>query len=41
MIGYLGKLPPPGEWAKRHEEFNERLRNVLILVTSLPEYQMT
>ena len=41
MIGYLGELPPPGEWAKRHEEFNERLRNVLIFVTSLPEYQMS
>jgi uncharacterized protein (DUF1800 family) len=41
IIGYLGELPPPGEWAKRHEELNERLQNVLILVTSLPEYQMT
>ncbi len=41
MIGYLGELPPPGEWVQRHEEFNERLRNVLIFITSLPEYQMT
>lgn len=41
MIGYLGELPPQGEWTQRHDELNERLRNLLIFVTSLPEYQMS
>jgi uncharacterized protein (DUF1800 family) len=41
LIGYMGELPPAGEWAQRHQEFNERLQNLLILITSLPEYQMT
>jgi hypothetical protein len=41
VIGYLGELPPPAEWVAQHDALNERLQNVLILLTSLPEYQMT
>jgi uncharacterized protein (DUF1800 family) len=41
LIGYLGELPPPREWAQRHKELNERLQNLVILITSLPEYQLT
>ena len=41
LIAYVGALPPPSEWTQRHAELNEHLRNVLIFITSLPEYQMT
>jgi hypothetical protein len=41
LIDYLGPLPPPPEWAKQRDEINNRLRTLLILMISTPEYQMT
>ena len=41
LIDYLGQLPPQPEWAKQHDEINEKMRSVLILMLSMPEYQVT
>lgn len=41
LIEYLGELPARSEWSGQRDELNERLRSVLILMTSMPEYQMT
>ncbi len=41
LIDFLGHLPPPPEWAAQREEINNRLRTLLILMISTPEYQMT
>jgi|TARA_B100000959_G_scaffold22234_1_gene21491 hypothetical protein len=36
----LGKLPPPPEWAKQRDSINAKLRDLLVLMVSTPEYQM-
>lgn len=41
LTEFLGPLPPPPEWPAQREEINNRLRTVLILMISTPEYQMT
>ncbi|MCC6420948.1 MAG: DUF1800 family protein [Gemmataceae bacterium] len=40
LTAYLGQLPPPAEWPARRTEVNERLRALLVLMLSTPEYQM-
>jgi hypothetical protein len=40
LIGFLGELPQRSDWAKQGEQLNERLQGVLILMLSMPEYQM-
>jgi uncharacterized protein (DUF1800 family) len=40
LIGYLKEMPPSQEWTKRHKELNDQLQNLVILITSLPEYQL-
>jgi uncharacterized protein (DUF1800 family) len=40
LIAHLDELPPCGEWAKRRGEVNRRLRAVLVLLLSMPEYQL-
>ena len=41
LIDYLGQLPPQSEWTKQHDEINEKMQSVLILMLSMPEYQVT
>ena len=41
LIDRLGALPPCGEWTKQRGEMNARLRSVLVLMLSMPEFQMT
>lgn len=41
LMDFLGPLPPPPEWSNRREEINNRLRTLLILMISTPEFQMT
>jgi hypothetical protein len=41
LVAYLGELPPRSDWAAKRAELNEKLRAVLVLMLSMPEYQMT
>lgn len=41
LIGFLGELPSKSDWAAKRAELNEKLRTVLVLMLSMPEYQMT
>jgi hypothetical protein len=41
LCAHLGALPPRAEWATRRDELNQRLQELLILMLSTPEYQMT
>ncbi|MCI0541645.1 MAG: DUF1800 family protein [Verrucomicrobiales bacterium] len=41
LIGFLGELPSKSEWADKRGELNEKLRALLVLMLSMPEYQMT
>ncbi len=40
LIDFLGELPASSDWAKQRKELNAKLRSVLILMLSTPEYQM-
>jgi hypothetical protein len=40
LVGALAGLPPCASWATRRDEVNAKLRNVLVLLMSTPEYQM-
>jgi hypothetical protein len=40
LIDYLGDLPPPAEWARQRAELNEKLRGLMVLMLSTPEFQM-
>ncbi len=40
LIGFLGELPQKPDWAKQRNELNEKLQSVLVLMLSMPEYQM-
>ena len=40
LLGYLGQLPPSSQWAEQREEINSKLRGLLALMVSTPEYQM-
>ncbi|MEW6304788.1 MAG: DUF1800 family protein [Verrucomicrobiota bacterium] len=40
LTAYLGELPPPAEWSKKRAELNDKLRGLLVLMLSTPEYQL-
>lgn len=40
LITSLGQLPPSPQWSKQRDPLNAKLRNLLVLMTSTPEYQM-
>lgn len=40
LIDYLGELPPPADWAKQRAELNGKLRGLMVLMLSTPEYQL-
>lgn len=41
LADFLGELPPQPEWASQRDAVNGRLRAVLVLMLSTPEYQLT
>jgi uncharacterized protein (DUF1800 family) len=41
LIAHLGELPPCGEWSQQRAALNDKLRSLLVLMLSEPEYQMT
>jgi hypothetical protein len=41
LLAHLGELPPCGEWAKQRAAINDKLRDLLVLMLSEPEYQMS
>lgn len=40
LVAYLGELPPAGEWANQRDQVNAKLRGLLVLLLSTPEYQV-
>ncbi len=40
LLGVLGDLPPSAQWTERKNEVNRKIGNLLILIMSLPEYQL-
>lgn len=40
LTAYLGELPPPADWSKQRAQINDRLRGLLVLMLSTPEYQL-
>jgi uncharacterized protein (DUF1800 family) len=41
LVQVLGTLPPPAQWEKQKDEVNAKLRAVLLLIVSTPEYQVS
>jgi uncharacterized protein (DUF1800 family) len=41
LIEFLGGLPPAREWSDRRKEINVKLGGLLVLMLSMPEYQLT
>lgn len=41
LIAFLGDLPPSSEWAKQQKEINAKLVELLVLLTTSPEYQVS
>lgn len=41
LIQFLGPLPPSAEWAKQADQINAKLRGLVILLVSTPEYQVS
>jgi hypothetical protein len=41
LVASLAKLPPCAEWDQRRDETNQVLRQLLILILSTPEHQLT
>ncbi len=41
LIDFLGQLPPPAEWAKQRDAINAKLRALIVLIMSTPEYQVS
>jgi len=41
LISYLGDVPPCPEWKDKRDELNKRFQAVIVLMLSMPEYQMT
>jgi uncharacterized protein (DUF1800 family) len=41
LIAFLGNLPPASQWSERQRDLNVKLGGLLILMMSLPEYQLT
>jgi uncharacterized protein (DUF1800 family) len=40
LIDFLGSLPPSSQWADHKKEINTKLRALLVLMLTLPEYQL-
>ncbi len=40
LTASLGQLPPAAQWSVQKDQINAKLRNLLVLMTSTPEYQM-
>jgi uncharacterized protein (DUF1800 family) len=40
LADYVGTLPPPAEWSQHRAELNDKLRGLLALLMSTPEYQL-
>ncbi len=40
LIAYLKDLPPASDWATQRPAVNEKLQDLLVLMTSMPEFQM-
>lgn len=41
LTAYVNDLPPIAEWADRKDEVNRKLRTLLVLMLTTPEYQMS
>lgn len=41
LIAHLGEMPPRSEWVGKRDEINEKLRELLVLMLSMPEYQLS
>ncbi len=41
LTDFVADLPPCTQWASQRDQVNERLRGLLVLMLSMPEYQMT
>jgi hypothetical protein len=41
LLDYLADLPPMPLWPSQRDQVNQKLQNVLLLLLSTPEYQMT
>jgi hypothetical protein len=41
LAEFLGPLPPPSEWPKQRDQINAKLRALLVLLLSTPEYQVS
>lgn len=41
LIAHLGEMPPRSEWAGKRDEINVKLRELLVLMLSMPEYQLS
>ena len=41
LIEFLGSLPPNSEWTKQRNQLNAKLRALLVLIMSMPEYQVS
>ncbi len=41
LTEYLGQLPPPAEWAKQKDQLNAKFRQVLVLLLTTPDAQIS
>ncbi len=41
LIEFLGEMPPSAEWANQKDAINARLRALLVMLMSIPEYQVS
>jgi uncharacterized protein (DUF1800 family) len=41
LTEFLGELPPSSQWASQKDQINAKLRAVLVMLMSIPEYQMS
>jgi hypothetical protein len=39
LIDCINDLPPVSQWTSQHDAVNGRLRDLLVLLTSTPDYQ--
>lgn len=40
LAEYLGEMPPADQWTKQRAQLNEKLRGLMVLMLSTPEYQL-
>ncbi len=40
LVGFLGQLPPAAQWGQQRNEISRRVGSLLILMMSMPEYQL-